>query len=258
MNFRAEAPERDDAEMSEAVSALVRRARARRRTLDVPGFEEAVPLLREAIEAEPASAPAYAELALTYADWGWRRESACVGLRHELRAVEFQSLYNLAYDCAETAVRLAPESAAAHHAMAAALRSGAKADPGRRAREAELAVDLAPDDDEAVAELWRVRGYDPDDAAMRAVLEKRPELLALRLDLAESLCERGRCAEALSALETALRQYPTNVRVYYDIALLLDRRGLRAKALEILRKARALRPGDPLVKQGFWLLGEAV
>ena len=40
--------------------------------------------------------------------------------------------------------------------------------------------------------------------------------------------------------------------------MLLDRKGLRAKALELLGHARKLRPEDPLVRQGFALLGEAL
>ncbi|PMU65361.1 hypothetical protein, partial [Pseudomonas sp. GP01-A5] len=81
-------------------------------------------------------APAYAELAETYAAWGLRRERACLGFQWESRVLEFQSLYDLAYDYAHAALRLAPDLPAAHRAMAAALRHGAKADPERRLREA--------------------------------------------------------------------------------------------------------------------------
>ena len=62
---------------------LLRRARACRLRMDVEGYEAAVPLLREAIELDPTCAPAYAELARTYAEWGLRRESSCLGIRHE-------------------------------------------------------------------------------------------------------------------------------------------------------------------------------
>ena len=39
------------------------------------------------------------------------------------------------------------------------------------------------------------------------------------------------------------------------VALALDRKGRRAEALNLLGKARRLRPGDPLIEQGFALLG---
>lgn len=258
MNIETPLPKEIETDGEVRVRELVRRGRAQRLTLDVPGYEEAVPLLREAIELAPAFAPAYVELSETYSCWGFRRESSCLGFWRELHLLEFQSLYDLAYGYAETALRLAPESAAAHRAMAAALRRGAKADPDRRAREAALAAELDPEDAENLAELWRARGYDPDDAVVRSILEMGPALLAVRLDLAAALCERGRYAEAIVELEDALRLHPANIQVYYDIAMLLDRKGLRAKALEILGKASGLRSSDPLIKQGFALLGEAV
>lgn len=244
--------------MGASIEELISRGREQRMTFDVPGYEEAVPLLREAIELCPTSAEAYAELSLTYSAWGLRRESSCTGLRHELRVIEFQSLYDLAYDYAELALRLSPELAAAHLAMAAALRRGVKSDPERRAREALLAVELDGEDVECRIERWRVLGYDPDDPAVRAAVEATPPLLPALLDLAESLAERGRYPEALTELEHALRLHPSNVQVYCDIAMLLDRKGLRAKALELLGHARRLREGDPLVRQGYALLGEAV
>ncbi|MFI5345977.1 MAG: tetratricopeptide repeat protein [Elusimicrobiota bacterium] len=245
-----------DGESSAVVRALIERGRERRLQHDVAAFEEAVPLLREAIEMAPTSAPAYVELSETYAAWGLLRESACLGFWRELRVLEFQSLYDMAYGYAETALRLAPEQSAVHRAMAAALRRGARVDPERRAREAALAVELDPEDSEALVERWRVLGYDPDDADIRRVVETHPDLLSARLDWAAALSERGRFADALVALEQALRLHPSNIQVYHDIALLLDRKGLRPKALEILGKARDLRPDDPLIKQGFALLGE--
>lgn len=245
-------------EARDPVLDLIERGREQRLTSDVPGYEEAVPLLREAIERRPTSAEAYAELSLTYSAWGLRRESSCRGLNHELRVIEFQSLYDLAYDYADMALRLSPDLGIAHLAMAAALRRGAKSDPERRAKEALLAVELEPDSSECKIERWRVQGYDPDDPVVQRATEANPPLLAAQLDLAEALAERGRYPEALSELEHALRRNPSNAQIYHDIAMLLNRKGLRDKALELLSHARKLRPTDPLVRQGFALLGEAV
>lgn len=258
IDLEATATPATDPEVRDPERELIRRGREQRMTFDIPGYEEAVPLLREAIESCPTSAEAYAELSLTYSAWGLRRESSCTGLRHELRVIEFQSLYDLAYDYAELALRLAPELATTHLALAAALRRGAKSDPDRRAREALLAVELDGEDLECLTERWRVQGYDPDDPAVRRAMAGTPPLLPAQLDLAESLAERGRYAEALTELEHALRLHPANVQVYYDIAMLLDRKGFRVKALDLLGRARKMRPEDPLVKQGFVLLGEAV
>lgn len=246
-----------DAEAAGPVRELVARGREQRLLRDVAGFEEAIPLLREAIELAPADAPAYAELSLTYSHWGFRRENACLGFRRELHMPEFQSLYDMAYDYAGMALRLAPELGLSHLAMAAALRRGAKADPERRAREATLAVEFDPENPEAACERWRVQGYDPKDPLVRAALEKEPRLIAVRIDLAAAMCERGWYDDAFAELEKAHQAAPTYVQVYYELAMLLDRKGLRPKALELLRKARALSPDDPLLKQGFALLGES-
>jgi tetratricopeptide (TPR) repeat protein len=246
-----------DAGPSCSLERLVRRARVQRLRFEVEGYEEAVPLLREGLEHDPTCGTAYAELALTYAAWGLRRELACPGIRHEIDALEFQSLYDLAYDYADAALRLAPDAAAAHLAMAAALRRGAKADPVRREAEASLAAELDPDDAEALAERWRVRGYDPDDADLRRALELAPNLLAVRVDAAAALCDRGRYADALAELVEALRLAPGNVQVHYELAMLLDRGGLRARARDVMGKAREMRRDDPLVRLGDALLKEA-
>jgi Flp pilus assembly protein TadD len=78
------------------------------------------------------------------------------------------------------------------------------------------------------------------------------------MDLAAALCERGEYDAALAELEKAHKIAPSHVQVYYEIAMLLDRKGMRAKTLELLRKVRALSPEDPLIKQGFALLGEKI
>ncbi|MFI5360940.1 MAG: tetratricopeptide repeat protein [Elusimicrobiota bacterium] len=241
-----------------SVRGMIQRGRERRLRLDTAAFEDAVPLLREAIEIAPAAAAAYAELSETYSSWGALREASCLGFWRELRVLEFQSLYDLAYAYAEMALRLDPGLPAAHRATAAALRRGAKADPDRRSQEAMVAVELDPENPEGLADRWRVLGYDPDDAVIRRIVETSPELTAAQLDLAAALSERGRYAEALTVLERALRLHPSSMLVYHDTALLLDRKGLRANALEVLGKGRLLRPADPLILQGFALLGETL
>lgn len=254
VTFEREAPP----ESCCSVGELVGRARSLRLRFAPEAYEEAVPLLREAVEQDPTCHSAYAELSLTYSAWGLRRETSCLGIRHEVSAPEYQSLYDLAYDHAEAALRLAPESALAHRAMAGALRRGAKADPERRAAEATLAAELDPDDAEALADRWRVLGYDPDDATLDRALELEPGLLALRVDLAEALSERGRYADALAELVAALKHAPENVQVHYELAMLLDRGGMRARARAVLAKARSASPDDPLVRLGEALLREAV
>lgn len=228
-----------------AVQDLVRRGREKRLLFDAAGYEEAVPLLREALELDPASAEAYAELSQTCAYWAFRRE---------ICGQQFEGLYEMAYDYADMALRLAPDLARAHTAMAVALRRGPKADPERRRKEALLASELDPSDAEALCELWRADGYDPDDPALRRTLEAGPGLVSVHIDLGAVLCELGRFEEALAELQKALRINPRNVQAYYDAAMVLDRQGHGERAAALLRKAGELSPDDPLIAQGLSIL----
>lgn len=229
-----------------AVEELVRRGEEAMLLFDPEGYEEAVPLFRAAIEAAPAYAPAYAGLSETYSYWGFRRQ---VG------GQESATLYGMAYDFAETALRLAPELAAAHRAMAVALRRGRrKTDPDRRRQEVAVALELDPDDGRAWAESWRVNGYRLEDDALKRALELAPDLCGLRIDLGAVYCELERYDEAVAELMRALKINPRNSLAYYDLAMALDRKGDRDKAAAVLGKARELHPDEPLIASGLALL----
>jgi len=212
---------------------------------DTEGYEQAVPLLREALELSPTDASAYAALSQTYAFWAFRRE---------IEGLESQSLYERAYECAETAVRLAPERPDAHRALAIALRRGPRADQARRRDAIRRAVELGPEDAETWCELWRVEGYEPDHEALSKALSLDPRLCELHIDLGAVYCELGRYDEAVEQLVEALKLNPRNELAYYDLAMTLDRKGERGKAAALLEKARVLKPADPLLEYGLALL----
>lgn len=244
MTMETEAPEKTAAPLEQA-EALTRRARAAMRLFDVEGYAEAVPLLREAIEAAPAYAPAYAALAETYSYWGFRREVA---------GLESQSFYDMALENANLALSLAPDRAESHRAMAVALRRGALSDPERRKAEVTTALDLAPEDPETLWEHWRAFGYDPDDAGVRRALELEPGLCGLHIDLGAACCERGDVEGAVRELTLALQINPRNSLAYYDLAMALDRKGHTVVALDILRRILKMHPGDDLIESGIEFL----
>lgn len=224
---------------------LVRRAHEKRLLFDVPGYEQAVPLLKEAVELDPHNAPAYAELSQTYAYWGFRREIC--GLEH-------QSLYDMALDYAQEALRLDARLPAAHRAIAVALRRGSQADCARREKEVDEALALAPDDPETLCEKWRVNGYNPEDPILERVLALSPGFVAVHIDLGAVLSELEQFQESLVELEKAVVLNPMNAQCYYDIAMVLDRMGLRDKAVKLLKKAQRLRPDDALIAEGVSFL----
>ncbi len=223
----------------ERARELTDRAREKRLLCDVEGYEDAVSLCREAIEAAPAYAPAYAGLSETYSYWGFRRE---------IGGQKSQGVYDMAYEYADMALRLAPERGDSHRAMALALRRGARADAARRKEEAQTAVDLDPGDAENWYELWRVDGYGLKDPALAKCLGLGTPLCGVHIDLAAVHAEAERYDEAVAELSKALAVNPRNALAYYDLAMILDRRGDRTHALELLRKAARLHPDDPLLE----------
>lgn len=229
-------------ETREKAEELARRGRRALARFDVEGYEEAVPLFREAIELEPAMAGAYAGLSETYSYWGFRRE---------INGQESQSLYDMAFDYAAMALELAPGRAECHRAMAVALRRGKKADPDRRRQEVEAAMRLDPEDAQTLCERWRANGYDPDDPSVRAALKIDENLCGLHIDLGAVYCELGRYDEAIGELMRALALSPRNSLALYDLAMVLDRKGLRAEAEQVLERGRRLHPEEPLLEAGL-------
>lgn len=228
------------------VMELVARGKKFLALYDVAGYEEAVPLFREAIETDPSCAEAHGALAETYSFWGFRRE---------ISGLEGESLYEMAHEYADMALKLAPNSAAAHRAMSVALRRGRKADPARRLEEAKKAVETDPLDPANWAELWRARGYDPGDRALARALELEPLQCGLLIDLGAVHCERGNYGPAVEALSRAVQANRGNVVAWYDLAMCLDRMGDAERARELMRRLKALHPRDSLVASGAELLG---
>lgn len=217
---------------------LFQAARRRMREFDLEGYEAAVSLLLRALESDASFAPAHAALAEAYSHWGFRRE---------INGQPSSGCYDLAHESACSALRLAPDSAASHRAMAMALRRGMRGDPERRKEEILLAIGLDPDDADTWYEFWRAFGYGTADKAIERALELDPMHCGAHIDLGAVLCQEGRLPEALAHLTLALRSNPRNSLAAYDLAMVLDRMGDPERALAALEMARRTHPGDPLV-----------
>ncbi|MBI5202026.1 MAG: tetratricopeptide repeat protein [Elusimicrobia bacterium] len=244
MNALAPAP--NSAPASAEPKQLYARARQAMALCDVEGWQEAVALLREALDFAPGTGDYHAALAETYAFWGFRRE---------ITGLDSADDYAMALSEAQKALRLSPERGSAHRAMALALRRGEWANPDKRREEVLAALDLDSEDPETWHEYWRVRGYDPEDPAAKKALELAPGHCGLRIDLGVAFCERGRLGSAEEHLRAALRSNPRNSLALYDLAMVLDRAGRRGEAETVMRAARALHPEDPLLEDGFAHLG---
>lgn len=230
----------------QTVEGLVERGRELMGQFDPEGYEEAVALLREAIVRRPDCAPAYAALAEVYSYWGFRRE---------INGEESASFYDLSMEYASMALKLAPERADSHRAMAVALRCGPYEDARRRRDEIDVALDLDPDDPENWVEHWRAVGYPLRGEEIRRILNRKPPHLGAIIDIGAVQCERGLLDGAANTLREAIRLHPRNTLAYYNLAMVLDRQGRREQALGILAKVRELKPGDLLIEHAIELLG---
>ncbi|MBI4345790.1 MAG: tetratricopeptide repeat protein [Elusimicrobia bacterium] len=225
-----------------ALLAAARRALA---LYDVEGWQEAVAVLREALELAPHDGACRAALAEAYAYWGFRRE---------VSGLDCVDDYAMSLAEATEALKLAPERADCHRAMALALRRGEWANPERRREEVLAALDLDSGDPETWHEYWRVRGYDPEDPTLKRALQLGSGNCGLRIDLGVVLCERGRLREAEVQLRAALESNPRNALAHYDLAMVLWRGERTPEALALLRRARELHPEDPLLEDGLELM----
>lgn len=128
---------------------------------------------------------------------------------------------------AEQAVRLAPEMADAHLAMAAV--ATAAGDRAAAEQSVDRALALEPTNAEAVmrkAALLYQRGQ-PAEAAeiLGPLIQRQPGLIHARVLRADALVRLGRDAEARPEVDAILRAQPGNAPANYLHALLLGRAG---------------------------------
>lgn len=218
------------------------------RTFDLAGFEHAVLCFRRATDSAPMHGPSWAGLAEAYSYWGFRIE---------ITGESAEGLYELAFTCAQRAIRCAPELSESHRAMAVALRRGRRADPVTRQEEILIALDLDPEDAWNWYEYWRAGGYKLPDSALDRCLELDPNLCGAHIDYGAVLCERGRLPEAAKEFAIAARISPSNTLAHYNLAMVLLRLGHVPKAKEVLSRATTMVPNDPLLLEGFKYLGGA-
>lgn len=91
----------------------------------------------------------------------------------------------------------------------------------------------------------RLEGTDPEQAraAYRRALAIDPRHEHAYVDLGAMLCEAGRCDEALTLYEQALRHCPDSALVHFNRAIALEDNGRLADALEAYRRCLTLDPG---------------
>ncbi len=145
---------------------------------------------------------------------------------------------------AAQAVKLAPDMAEAHHALALALHISLRLDEA--AAEYKRALELDPNSKRArasLADLNRAAGKSEEALALyNEQLKADPKDKAARTGVVISLLELGRKDEANAALESALTEDPRNLSLLTGAAYWFAAHENSEKALELANKAVAIEP----------------
>jgi tetratricopeptide (TPR) repeat protein len=142
------------------------------------------------------------------------------------------------------AVKLAPDMAEAHHALALALHISLRLDEA--AAEYKRALELDPNSKRArasLADLNRAAGKSEEALALyNEQLKADPKDKAARTGVVMSLLELGRKDDANAAMETALTEDPRNLSLLTGAAYWFAAHENSEKALELANKAVAIEP----------------
>ncbi len=145
---------------------------------------------------------------------------------------------------AEQAVKLAPEMAEAHHALALGLHLSLRLDEA--AVEYKRVLDLDPKSSRArgsLADLSRAAGKTEEALALyNEQLKENPKDKAALTGAVLSLFELGRKDEANTALDSALAEDPRNIMLLTSAAYWLSAHDNNERAFELASKAVALEP----------------
>ena len=202
-------------------------------------FDEALPLLREAVRIAPSDPDSLANLGATL-------------LRHEEYPEAEELLLRVS--------RLVPARAQSWSLL------GYLYFKQRRLAESLLALDeaLARDAQHVVA--WSTRGLtlealgrlDEAVAALQHALELRPDLLNAQLALGRLLLRLGRSEEARAHFEAALRIEPGNFDALRGFERVELAAGALERALALAQAAERVRPGSaPALADQAWILALA-
>ncbi len=195
------------------------------------GYRRAVKAFSQAIEKDPAFAPAYSGLADTFRLMGY----------YSL-LLPFEEARSKAKAAAVTALALDDSLAEAHTSMGSVLEldwdwSGAE-------REFKRAIELAPN--YASAHHWyannlSIQGrHDEAIAAGRRAVAIEPLSPILHVALGHAYLLAGRHDEAVDQLQKALEIEPASANAHQFLGLAYQRKGMYEQALAEMREANAL------------------
>ena len=207
--------------------------------LSSEGFEDAIEHYKEAIEADPDFAPAYAGLGEVYSFIGY--------FKREDRE-DYEDAYNRSHENIVRALQLDEDSLESQRALALSyLHLQRKKDAQAAARRA---LELNPNDAESHYILWAAGERDPESTLIKKALELNPNLIVAHVDLGstyffqkgdyEKAVEHYRHAVDINGDSARTRTYLGNA--FRFLASAHGRQGYFKEALTHYRKAIEIDP----------------
>ncbi|MGB8715567.1 MAG: hypothetical protein WCD66_04300, partial [Rhodanobacteraceae bacterium] len=193
------------------------------------GVRQAIALFQQAIRIDPAYAQAYARLS-----WSWSYLAAALGVGD----AEIRQSFDRARAAADKALRLQPNSVAAHFSRAFILLN-ADLDWQGTLSESRAMTSLAPDDRSSQnvrSQILTALGHPrQSEAANRKVIALDPLSGGVYEQLALDLRAQGRLDASVAALHKAIELAPGDSRLHANLALVELLRGDRTAALKAAR-----------------------
>ena len=209
-----------------------------------PAYEQALIWYDTALQADPQYALAYSGKAAVIAVLTWMNEkhyhATTVSIDDGVRAVE-------------QALKLQPDLAAAHRALALMLTAQKK--PGGLDA-AHRATDLAPNDaDTWLAEYVALGHTDPEAESLKHALRLNPRSILAHVQRGIALAYRGHMSEANAEADISLALYPQSDTAHFMVAMTQMATGHPVRAVEAFQRAVKLNPRNAAA---FNYLGDAL
>ncbi|HSE83354.1 MAG TPA: tetratricopeptide repeat protein [Thermodesulfobacteriota bacterium] len=200
--------------------------------LSPEGFEDAVKHYKEAIEADPDFAPAYAGLGEVYSFIGY--------FKREDRE-DYEDAYNRSHENIVRALQLDEDSLESQRALALSYLHLQRKKDAQTA--AERALALNPNDAESHYILWAAGERDPKSPIIKKALELDPSLIVAHVDLGSTyFFQKSDYEKAAEHYKHAVEINEDSARTHTYLGNALRFLAYRNKALEHYKKAIKIDP----------------
>ena len=210
--------------------------------MDEESLEEAIPLLKKAVELDPNYTDAYATLAETY-----QRLYEFKNFTGDRIGAEKMKIFG--FEAATKALEISPESSTAHRVISFYY---FYLDPDfeKSKFHAQKSVELDPKDAEAAMRLFVIKAREnkkllsPDNKDLLSIYTLNPNIISTNFYMALSYKLAGNYPKAIELYQKILEISPKSISVYADISSAYTEQEKWEEALTWLDKADEVQPNN--------------